>query len=348
MSQSHAMSCSLPAERVRARGLGQHPDGTVRCTLPPATSRRAPVIAQAAEAPARVAMPMEYRRQPMAPRPAQDAPLRVALPMEYSRSSAQRPAASPPAPQAPGNGGNQPPLPRPGSEPSPSLPADPADQDRAALPVTTLLPIVEIVARGISGAAGYAYVGEEPAGAGVRFGMLGQRLDTGDMGAVLALARARDPQVFSQVFAGQDQELMSVVQAAEPGARKAPVNGAELWSQDWKHRLSAAGALPSFTAAQNEYAVEQMLHPAARLVLAHPALVNGAALAMALDALAECGRAEGLAKLAEALKTPPETIDAFQAALARAVPASARRLPDLARNPHLLTWQPGFAHGAHP
>lgn len=348
MSYSHTMSCTLPAERARARGLGQHPNGTVRCTLPPETSRRAPVAAQMTEGPATVAMPMEYRRQPKATYQAKAMPERVALPMEYARSTAQRPDTLPPAPLTPDNGGDQPPMSRPGSEPSSSLPADTADQGRAALPVATLLPIVEIVARGISGAAGYAYVGEDPTRAGVRFGMLGQRLDTGDMGAVLALAQARDPQVFSQAFGGQDQALMSVVQAADPEARKAPVNGAGLWSRDWKNRLSAAGALPSFTAAQNEYAVEQMLQPAARLVLMHPPLVNGAALAMALDVLAECGREDGLAKLAEALKTPPETIAAFQAALAKAVPVSGRRLPDLARNPQLLNLQPALATGARP
>lgn len=341
MSFSHTMSCTLPAERLRARGLGQHPNGALRCTLPPEAKRRAPVGAQAAESPASVAMPLEYRRQPKAV-PTQPMPQSVALPMEVGRSSAQRAASPNPAPRA----GDPPPAPRPGSEPPASLPADTADQGRAALPVATLLPIVEIVARGISGAAGYAYVGEDPTAAGVRFGMLGQRLDTGDMGAVLALARARDPKGFSQVFGAQEQALMAAVLAADAQARKTPVNGAELWSANWKTRLSAAGGMPAFTAAQNEYAVEQMLTPAARLVLAHPPLVNGAALAMALDVLAECGREAGLAKLAEALTPPPETLAAFQAALAKAVPISGRRLPDLARNQQLLNWQPARPAGA--
>ncbi|MFK7938538.1 MAG: hypothetical protein AB8B82_04105 [Roseovarius sp.] len=347
MSISQPMSCVLPADAPRARGLGQHPDGPVRCALPEATPRRAPIGAAAPETPAQVALPMEYHRQ-SARQP--ETPAQVAYPMEIAR--AQSRPATPPSPAAPARqplnpAGDMPPAPRP--DPELSLPAPAADQGRAKLSVAAMLPIVEITARGISGAAGYAYMGEDPDAAGLRFGMLGQRLDTGDMGRVLALAQTRDAVAFDATFGAQAQAILQTTQADTPEARKAAVDGLPLWEPRWKTRLSSAGSTPAFVAAQNEYAVEAQLRPAAQLVLAHPALVSGAALAMALDALAECGRDAGLEKLRAVLGAGPvENLPAFQAALAKAVPVSGRRLPYLARHELLLNWRPDVAQTGAP
>ena len=344
MSISQSMSCVLPADMPRARSLGQHPDGPVRCALPEDQQRRAPLVAHSAshapEMPQQVAMPMEYQRRASAQ---PEMPADVAYPMELHRQPSQRSAPAPVA-QPPQSAGDTPPAPRP--DPDTSLTAPDAGQDRAKLSVAAMLPIVEITARGISGAAGYAYMGEDPDVAGLRFGMLGQRLDTGDMGRVLALAQARDPAAFNAAFGADAEAILNVTQGPDTASRKASVAGSSLWDGAWKTRLSVAATTPSFVAAQNEYAVEGQLRPAATLVLAHPALVTGAALAMALDVLAECGRDAGLEKLRAALGTTPvESLPAFQAALAKSVPVSGRRLPYLARNELLLNWRPEPALG---
>lgn len=212
---------------------------------------------------------------------------------------------------------------------------------RPDLPLGAMLRIVERVARGISGAAGYAYIGEDPQGAGLRFGALGFRLDTGDMGGVMRLALMRDHAAVEAALGEGAQDVIAAVLAGTSEARRAPVHGALLWSPHWKAVLSRTATLDVFRAAQNEYAVELLLRPAAILLAEHPSLGLGTALAMALDVLAEAGREAGFAALAQALATGgSENVAALRERLAFAVPPSGARLSGLMQDRQLADWRP--------
>jgi hypothetical protein len=224
-------------------------------------------------------------------------------------------------------------------EASPLLPAP--SQDRAPIPIAALLRIVERVARGISGAAGYAYMGEDPAGAGLRYGLLGLRLDTGDMGGALQLALTRNRSAVLGALGVGAEALLGTALAATPEARRQPVQGAPLWEGAWKAALSRTATLDIFRAAQNEYAVEYLMRPAAALLLAHASLASGVALAMALDVLAEVGREPGLALLAQALEQGGgDSLAALRDRLAAAVPSSGVRLSGLVHDRQLADWRP--------
>jgi hypothetical protein len=233
--------------------------------------------------------------------------------------------------------GLAPPEHRPGSEPTQ---AHAAPRDRATLSIEALFPIVERVARGISGAAGYSYMGEDPQGAGLRYGLLGLRLDTGDMGGALRLAAVRDEQAALAALGEHAAAVLATAQAADRADRMQPLGGAPLWEEPWKSRLSAAAGRDIFRAAQNEYAVEELLKPAASLVLSRPTLASGSALAMALDLLAEMGRAVGLATLGQVLDTGVDGLVAFRDRIATACPPCRLRLDVLARDPVLNDWRP--------
>ena len=212
------------------------------------------------------------------------------------------------------------------------------------LSVGAMLRIVEPVARGISGAAGYAYVGEDPHGAGLRFGALGLRLDTGDMGGAMKLALMRDHAAVEAALGEGAHDVIGAVLADTPDARREPVRGAALWSPHWKSVLSRAATLDVFRAAQNEYAVEQLLRPAAGLLAGYPGLASGTALAMALDVLAEAGRDAGLAAVSQALATGgSENAAALRERLAAAVPQAGARLSGLMQDRQLADWRPGQA-----
>lgn len=254
------------------------------------------------------------------------APVRIALPMAVSRDSTIPRQTEAGSPQ---------PEPGPASQIAPAAP-----QDRAHHMIETFAPIVERVARGISGAAGYCYIGEDPGGAGLRYGLLGLRLDTGDMGAALALARDRDPAGFSTALNGQDTALMAAATAPDAASRTSAVAGKHLYEDPWKSLLSNSAGRDIFRAAQNEYAVVHLLRPAADLILPHAALASGTALAMALDVLAEMGREAGLAAIVAALDPLPETARGFGHALVRTCLRSRLRLEDLARDPALADWRP--------
>lgn len=256
-------------------------------------------------------------------------PMRVAMPFEVSRADTlPTPGAAPPVP------------------PAPSVTVAPPVQ--AALSLEALFPIVERVARGISGAAGYRYMGEDPDGAGLRYGLLGLRLDTGDMGQVLALARDRNEAGFAAALGEHAATLLSTVNASNPTARKMPVAGTPLWTEPWKSTLSRVAEQDIFRAAQNEYATSWLLMPAADLVLAQPGLASGVSLAMALDLLAEMGRETGMIALQSALATGPTTPAALKVALTAACPSCRLRLEDLARDKALADWRPNGALTAGP
>lgn len=208
----------------------------------------------------------------------------------------------------------------------------PASPPAASLSPAQAFPILERVARRISGAAGYSFVGEDPDGAGIRYGLLGLRLDTGDMGAALALAHDRDPASFAASLGSGAAELLATASATTPEARKAPVNGIPLWSEPWKSSLSRVAGQDIFRAAQNEYATEALLQPVVAMLSQHALLSGETAQAMALDVLAELGREAGLAAMEAALASAPATVAAFGHALAAVCPACKLRLSELAQD----------------
>ncbi|MEM1237637.1 MAG: hypothetical protein AAGI10_11745 [Pseudomonadota bacterium] len=299
--------CRLPRPMARAQGTGV-------CHVPQLQDR-AP-IAPMGQQPGQPRAPMARAAQ---------------LPPMLSRAEAPRAVAhgSTPTPA-------EPPFPAPSPGPDMTAP-DTGVQGRVPFSADSALPLIEIVARGISGAAGYAFVGEDPNAAGVRFGMLGLRQDTGDMGSLFARAEARDPAAFAAALGPQAQALAAHLRGDAP---KSPFQGSDLWLAPWKTTLMMAAATPVFTAAQNEHAVKALLLPAAEIILANPALADGAALAMALDVMAQCGVAKGLTVLTETMKGTIADRPAFQAALAKAVPASGRRFAALATNQRLVNWRP--------
>lgn len=321
--------CLMPASHRRGEPAGARQmggGGQIIRSLPRAQSTRAvPAMTLAAAGVSRT-LPAEVQRGGVA----------AAATLGFTRQLPQ-PVARAAGLGQPAPAGDAPsPAPRPGSEPTPQ----PATRDRASLSVEALFPIVEAVARGISGAAGYAYMGEDPQGAGLRYGLLGLRLDTGDMGGALRLAAARDQEAALAALGPDGAALLAAAQAADRAARLQPVAGAPLWQEPWKSRLSAAAGRDIFRAAQNEYAVEALLRPAAALVLAQPGLASGTALAMALCLLAEMGREAGLETLQQIL---PEGIDSpamLRGRLAAACPPCRLRLDELARDAALAEWRP--------
>lgn len=218
------------------------------------------------------------------------------------------------------------------AEPQPVAPpvtAPVAGPDAPQIPVETLLAIVQRVARGISIAAGYAYAGAEPDGAGLRFGLLGYRLDTGDMGAVLANAMTRDTNTTNAALGPHAAEIMATVNAQTPEARRAAVAGQPLWVEPHKSVLSQAGNSTAIRASQNEYAVEGLLTPALEMLSANPSMVSGTCLAIALDVLAEQGRAAGLGLLEASIVTAAGSEQALLATLKTACPGCRERLDSL-------------------
>lgn len=336
------MSCVLPGGVARGQAA---PGPQLRYALPQSIRREDTVPGRAASAYALGRSGITCRPPADRPRgtgttaPAaghagpQAAAFRVALPMAISRDATipagQRQSLTPAGAASPES---------PSGSDRPSPPAAP--RDRTHPPIETLFPIVKRVARGISGAAGYAYMGEDPEGAGLRYGLLGLRLDTGDMGAALAIARDRDQAGFEDALGEDAARLLAATTAADRAARMAPVAGRPLWAEPWKSELSRAATRDVLRAAQNEYAVEGLLLPAADLLLAVPGLASGTALAMALDLLAELGREAGLATLEAALGEGAVTVPALKAALLRACPACRYRLEDLDRDPGLADWRP--------
>lgn len=314
-AQSHA-SAQGPMRRLpdcasRGPASGQahgyaHVTSGVRCELPSARERgqngQEPVLRTAA-------------------------PFRIAIPMEVQRGPA--PAAR-----------TQPAQPSPEPRPDSAQISEPAPRDRAGLQPEALFPIIQRVARGISGAAGYSYIGEDPEGAGVRYGLLGLRLDTGDMGQALALAEARDGAVFAERLGQHAGAILATATAGDRAMRMMPIGAEAMWSAPMKAVLSKAAGRDIFRAAQNEYATDGLLIAAADKVLAHSALASGTALAMALDLLAELGREQGLATLETVLATAPETTAALKNIIAEACPACRLRLDDFVRDVALREWRP--------
>jgi hypothetical protein len=105
---------------------------------------------------------------------------------------------------------------------------------------------------------------------GLSYGLIQFTQDSGMLGRLLAMMQDRDAVKFGQVFGPQAQELLRVTTAPGPGSRRAPggrsarvqpVGGADLWQEPWLSRFRAAGAHPSFQAAQNEFAARAFVDP---------------------------------------------------------------------------------------
>ena len=311
---SQALTCTLPptldrrGSAVQAMGQQLSAGPSVTRTMPPSATRQSSAAAPAPRAMALQAHGLSCQLPPNRPRSgAAQGHLpqgtSMAMPMTVSRADT--------VPMAP------------------SVAPTPAPQPtRAPLSVEALLPIVKRVARGISGAAGYAYMGEDPEGAGLRFGLLGVRQDTGDLGTVMTIAANRgDIPLTSEVVAElTDQDRATRLQT-------------RLWEPPWKADLMTAAAGPTLMAAQNEFAVEHLLRPAADIILGNPDLASGTALALALDVMAEHGRVAGLALLQTAASGAANPT-ALKVALITSSPTNRLRLEDLGRDKSLPNWSP--------
>ncbi len=310
----------------------------LRCHLPPGRARHDPGLAHQMSAPARGAtrtLPPTYQRAGTAAAPATSLAangIRRHLPAPVSRAMTQAVIGGHPLPEG-----------RPGSAMTDTqqdtVVADPTvAQSRASdIPVPALLKIVERTAIGISGQAGYAFAGAEPDGPGLRFGLLGLRLDTGDMGDMLRLALGRDAEL-SGLMGDAAPEILDRVLGTDPSARMRPMqDGKGLWDAPYKTLLSALGQHPAAKAAQNRFAVEALLIPAIDLLTRNEAPITGPLLAKTLSTIAALGREAGLAAVASAGAADTA------AALLTACPACAEHFAALDRDAILANWTPGAA-----
>jgi hypothetical protein len=106
---------------------------------------------------------------------------------------------------------------------------------------------------------------------GLSYGFVQFTQDSGGLGQLLQMMRARDPAHFREIFGPDADALVEVTNRAgpsgrtvQPGGRSArvqPVAGTDLWQEPWLSRFRAAGAHPPFQAAQNELAVRRHLDP---------------------------------------------------------------------------------------
>ncbi len=162
--------------------------------------------------------------------------------------------------------------------------------------------IVREVAQAHSGSAGYSAVvvppADDPAGVGLRFGILlfGQR--SGHLGSVLRLTHGRDADLLARILGPAAADVLATTTAADPGSRLDPVDGAPLWAGRWTALLQQLGAEPACQAAQNEEAIEALFRPAERIAVAL-GLDTERALAVAFDVVVEMGLEAGLDRITE-------------------------------------------------
>jgi hypothetical protein len=96
---------------------------------------------------------------------------------------------------------------------------------------------------------------------GLHWGLLGFTQRSGAIGKVLLAAQRRAPQLLSELFGEDAEQLSSITTARQPDERVQPVAGAFVWQSPWLERFRAAGREPSIQAAQNEVAIEHVLDP---------------------------------------------------------------------------------------
>jgi hypothetical protein len=126
--------------------------------------------------------------------------------------------------------------------------------------------VLRAVARGHSGDEAYSSVIIDPpradgTGQGVRAGLVGFALGSGQLGKVLQLMAARDPAEFAATFGPDAQALVATATADTRDDRLAPGGGARLWEPPWVDRFRAAGEVATYRYAQHEYGIEHQIRP---------------------------------------------------------------------------------------
>ena len=179
-----------------------------------------------------------------------------------------------------------------------SRPNDP-EQDAFPAPTATLdhaamYGLIREVANGHSGNDAYAALSPDTEFTtngqaayqkrhfGLGFGLLLFPQESGHLGSVLKLMQQRDAAAFAAAFGPQCDLLLQVTGANTPEDRLKPVENALLWSEPWLTRFRQAGANPTFQAAQNEEAIEQVFRPLLNVLFAL-GITSDRGLAMALD-----------------------------------------------------------------
>ncbi|MEQ1570594.1 MAG: hypothetical protein ABMA64_33500, partial [Myxococcota bacterium] len=188
-------------------------------------------------------------------------------------------------------------------------PLDGAPAAAAVLTVADKVQLLRVIARGESGARGYAAVDADVEYAdpqhpayqrthfGLSFGLLLFPQRSGLLGAVLAAARERSRRLagrlppdttFEAVFGPASDELVANLTSPDEARRMAPVGGAPLWSDGWRRRFERAGNLEYVQAAQNEVAVVRIVDPVLPIARALD-LVTLRSLALLLDRCVHMG-----------------------------------------------------------
>jgi hypothetical protein len=108
---------------------------------------------------------------------------------------------------------------------------------------------------------------------GLSYGVIQFTQDSGTLGELLDMMRARDAAQFAQIFGPDSDRLVEVTTSGGPAssqspvgrsARVQPVGGADLWQEPWVSRFRAAGRVEAFNAAQRELAARAYLDPISR------------------------------------------------------------------------------------
>ena len=122
--------------------------------------------------------------------------------------------------------------------------------------------IIRAVGAGISGNSVYEHVDTSTAATdGLRFGIVGFRQSTGELGKLLQIMQRRDPSLLSVIVGSDTAELVQVTTSADRETRLQVVGSQPLWHEKWQEIFKHLGAQPAFQAAQNEAAIELQFRP---------------------------------------------------------------------------------------
>ena len=178
-----------------------------------------------------------------------------------------------------------------------------------------LFAVVRAVANEHAGADGYGWASPDPGGEGVRVGIFGFPLASGELGKVLELTRERDPEAFGAAFAPAADALLATATAPTREERLTRVAGANLWDELWLTSFRSAGGTTAFRYAQNEHAVEHMVRPLVPVALAY-GIADGGAFAVVVDRAVTHG-VGGAVEWLERTLSPLTTGEALTAGLSQ-------------------------------
>jgi hypothetical protein len=194
-----------------------------------------------------------------------------------------------------------------GDDPDPSAvpPAPESAPPANGLDNQRIYAIVREVAVAHSGDAAYSAVsadaefstpGHPDAGSrhlGLGFGLVLFTQESGQLGAVLELWRARTPAGFAEALGPSARSVIEVTGGPDAQSRLAPVDGMPLWADSWLARFRAGGTAAECQAAQNQHAIEAQFRPAMALAV-HLGLDTERTLAMVYDSVVARGLGSGL------------------------------------------------------